>query len=131
MADLNHVTCVVEKRLDLVAECSVVVARGRDGACVHLPLQVNTHVGGILARTEVFPGNLDADLSARAIQAAEAIAETPALRWRPVWSSSSSSSRAMARWVWWLTKWRRGLTTVGTTALRPATSPNLICKCAP
>ena len=75
-ADLNHVTCVVEKRLDLVAECSVVVARGRDGACVHLPLQVNTHVGGILARTEVFPGNLDADLSARAIQAAAAIAET-------------------------------------------------------
>ena len=31
---------------------------------------------GILARTEVFSDNLDADLSARAIQAAEAIAET-------------------------------------------------------
>jgi len=73
-ASLNQVPCVIEKRLSLVAECSVVVARGRDGTVVNLPLQLNTHVGGILARTEVFEGNLDAGLTARAIQAATAIA---------------------------------------------------------
>ena len=73
-ASLNQVPCVIEKRLSLVAECSVVVARGRDGTVVNLPLQLNTHVGCMLARTEVFEGNLDAGLTARAIQAATAIA---------------------------------------------------------
>jgi 5-(carboxyamino)imidazole ribonucleotide synthase len=71
---LYKAPCVVEKRLDLEAEISVIVARGHDGVCVHLPVQRNTHVDGILARTEVFAGNVDAALANRAQQAAIAIA---------------------------------------------------------
>lgn len=73
-AELHRVPCVLEKRLDLQAEISVIVARGHDGACVNLPVQLNTHVDGILARTEVFEGNIDHALGQRAVQAAQAIA---------------------------------------------------------
>ena len=55
---LQQVPCVLEKRMPLIAECSVLVARSRQGDCVNLPVQLNTHVEGILARTEVFDGNL-------------------------------------------------------------------------
>ncbi|UFS55764.1 5-(carboxyamino)imidazole ribonucleotide synthase [Comamonadaceae bacterium M7527] len=73
-AQLHHVPCVLEKRLDLQAEISVVVARGHNGQCVYLPVQSNTHVDGILARTEVFDGNVAPALAARAVQAAQTIA---------------------------------------------------------
>jgi 5-(carboxyamino)imidazole ribonucleotide synthase len=73
-ASLHNVPCVLEKRLDLQAEISVVVARGHDGQCVYLPVQSNTHVDGILARTEVFEGNVEPALAARAVQAAQTIA---------------------------------------------------------
>ena len=73
-AGLHNVPCVLEKRLDLQAEISVVVARGHDGQCVYLPVQSNTHVDGILARTEVFEGNVEPALAARAVQAAQTIA---------------------------------------------------------
>ncbi|MDA8600684.1 5-(carboxyamino)imidazole ribonucleotide synthase [Burkholderiaceae bacterium] len=71
---LQQVPCVLEKRMPLIAECSVLVARSRQGDCVNLPVQLNTHVEGILARTEVFDGNLAPDLSARAVDAAKKIA---------------------------------------------------------
>lgn len=73
-AGLHNVPCVLEKRLDLQAEISVVVARGQDGQCVYLPVQSNTHVDGILARTEVFEGNVEPALAERAVQAAQTIA---------------------------------------------------------
>ena len=73
-AQLHKVPCVVEQRLDLQAELSVIVARGQDGDCVNLPVQSNTHVDGILARTEVFEANVAPDLAKRAVQAAKAIA---------------------------------------------------------
>ncbi|MFT7116788.1 MAG: 5-(carboxyamino)imidazole ribonucleotide synthase [Rhodoferax sp.] len=72
---LNNVTCVLEKMLPLKAECSVLVARGWDGALVNLPIQLNLHRDGILAVTEAYPGNLPAELSDRAIAAAKAIAK--------------------------------------------------------
>ena len=50
---LGGVACVLEKRLPLAAEISVVVARGRDGQVVHLPVQDNVHEAGILAVTRV------------------------------------------------------------------------------
>ncbi len=53
-AGLKNVPCVLEKMLPLAAECSVVVARGADGAIVHLPVQFNIHRDGILAVTEVY-----------------------------------------------------------------------------
>ncbi len=73
-ADLGQVPCVLEKMLPLHMECSVIVARGSDGTCVHLPLQRNLHRDGILAVTEVFAGNVEPALAERAIAAALSIA---------------------------------------------------------
>jgi 5-(carboxyamino)imidazole ribonucleotide synthase len=42
---------------------------------VNLPPQLNLHRGGILAVTEVHPGNLPADVARQAVAAAKAIAE--------------------------------------------------------
>ena len=72
--DLKHVPCVLEKMLPLLLECSVIVARGADGTCVHLPIQRNLHRDGILAVTEVYDGNLPAGLAQRAVSAAQSIA---------------------------------------------------------
>ena len=68
------VVCIMEKRLPLAAECSVVLARGVDGHTVHLPLQTNLHRGGILAVTEVFDAALPAETESLAIQSAYDIA---------------------------------------------------------
>ena len=70
----QRLPCVLEKMLPLAAECSVVVARGADGAMVHLPPQLNLHREGILAVTEVFDGNLPSDQARQAIAATESIA---------------------------------------------------------
>lgn len=72
---LQQAPCVLEKMLPLQLECSVIVARGADGECVHLPVQRNLHRDGILAVTEVYDGALPEDLSRRAIAAAVSIAE--------------------------------------------------------
>jgi 5-(carboxyamino)imidazole ribonucleotide synthase len=74
-AALGHVPCVLEKMLPLQAECSVIVARGRDGTCVNLPVQRNLHRDGILAVTEVHEGNLPPVLARQAVDAAKSIAE--------------------------------------------------------
>ena len=73
--ELKNVTCVLEQMLPLKAECSVIVARGWDGACVNLPVQLNLHREGILAVTSVFEGNVPPALAERAIAAAKSIAE--------------------------------------------------------
>jgi 5-(carboxyamino)imidazole ribonucleotide synthase len=74
-ADLKRVACVLEKLLPLAGECSVFVARGRDGQVVHLPPQLNLHRGGILAVTQVFEGNIPAPLARQAIESTKAIAQ--------------------------------------------------------
>ena len=74
-ADLRQVPCVLEQLLVLDAECSVIVARGWDGAMVNFPVQRNTHRAGILAVTEVFDGNLPHALTAQAVEAARSIAQ--------------------------------------------------------
>ena len=71
---LKHVTCVLEKMLPLKAEYSVILARGRDGQIVYFPPQLNVHVGGILAATSVYEGNLSADSVKRAVNAAISVA---------------------------------------------------------
>ncbi|MEP7140779.1 MAG: 5-(carboxyamino)imidazole ribonucleotide synthase [Caldimonas sp.] len=74
-AELGEVACVLEQRLALAAEISVIVARGRDGAVVHLPVQDNVHADGILAVTRVPPRAIvPLSLQAEAIAAAEKIA---------------------------------------------------------
>jgi 5-(carboxyamino)imidazole ribonucleotide synthase len=73
--DLKHAPCVLEKLLPLAFECSIIVARGRDGAMVHLPVQRNLHRGGILAVTEVVEGAVPGPLAQQAIEAARKVAE--------------------------------------------------------
>ena len=73
-ASVGSVPCVLEKMLPLQLECSVIVARGADGATVHLPVQRNLHRDGILAVTEVYEGNLPPALASQAAEAAISIA---------------------------------------------------------
>jgi len=72
---LGSVPCVLEQRLALQQECSVIVARGRDGQAVSLPAQRNRHHNGILAVTEVHDAALPAALAERARVATLGIAE--------------------------------------------------------
>jgi len=72
---VGQVPCVLEKMLPLQLECSVIVARGADGATVHLPVQRNLHRDGILAVTEVYEENLPPALASQAVDAAISIAQ--------------------------------------------------------
>jgi 5-(carboxyamino)imidazole ribonucleotide synthase len=72
---LKRAGCVLERLLPLAFECSVVVARGRDGAMVHLPVQRNLHRDGILAVTEVHEACVERPQAQRAIASAQAIAK--------------------------------------------------------
>jgi 5-(carboxyamino)imidazole ribonucleotide synthase len=72
---LGGVPCVLEKMLPLASECSVIVARGADGAMVNFPVQHNLHRDGILAVTQVVDGVVDPALAAQLVTAARAIAE--------------------------------------------------------
>jgi 5-(carboxyamino)imidazole ribonucleotide synthase len=50
---LGGVPCILEERVALASEISVMVARGADGAVVHWPVGENVHVNGILHTTVV------------------------------------------------------------------------------
>ena len=66
-AALGQAPCVLEQRLPLRHEISVIVARGADGSVVHLPVQQNLHRAGILAVTQVPAPDIQADVAARAV----------------------------------------------------------------
>ncbi len=51
--DFGGVTCVLEQRIDLAAEISVVLARGFDGDVAVFPVSQNVHVDGILFTSTV------------------------------------------------------------------------------
>ena len=72
--DMGRVACVLEKMLPLKAELSVIVARGADDQVVNFPVQLNLHRDGILAVTEVFDGNVPAELAERAIATTATVA---------------------------------------------------------
>ena len=72
---MGQVECVLERRLALALECSVVVARGADGAMVHFAPQRNAHRNGILATTYAFRGAVPAHLADELVQATRRIAE--------------------------------------------------------
>ncbi len=74
--ELGNVPCVLEQRMPLRAEISAIVARGRDGSCVHLPVQQNLHRDGVLAVTQVPPADVDAATAERAIVLARQLAES-------------------------------------------------------
>lgn len=73
-AAAGQVPCVLEKRLDLAFECSVIVARGQDGSAVNYKPQRNLHRAGILAVTEAHEEALPAETAQCAVDAALAIA---------------------------------------------------------
>jgi 5-(carboxyamino)imidazole ribonucleotide synthase len=72
---LRQVPCVLEKRLALQYELSVIVARGADGALVTLPVQQNLHRSGVLALTTVPAPDVTQPQSDQAIARASAIAQ--------------------------------------------------------
>lgn len=72
---LGRVACVLEKMLPLAHECSVILARGRDGRMVNLPIQRNLHRDGILAVTEVYAENLPETQVQQALAAAQSVAQ--------------------------------------------------------
>jgi 5-(carboxyamino)imidazole ribonucleotide synthase len=66
-ADLSGVPCVVEERLTLEREVSVVLARGDDGSVATFPVGENRHRDGIL-ETTVVPARIPAALAASALE---------------------------------------------------------------
>jgi 5-(carboxyamino)imidazole ribonucleotide synthase len=70
----GRVPCVLEQRLPLKLEISVVVARSRDGRTVHLPVQQNLHRAGILAVTQVPAPDVEPAVAARAVEQARQLA---------------------------------------------------------
>ncbi len=73
---LGGVRCVLERRLELACEISVVLARGAGGGIVSFAPFRNLHRGGILAVTQWPASGIDAATAARADAAARAIAAT-------------------------------------------------------
>ncbi|GAB4214672.1 MAG: 5-(carboxyamino)imidazole ribonucleotide synthase [Rhodoferax sp.] len=71
---LGQVPCVLEQRLPLAQECSVIVARNGQGDCVAFPVQRNLHHNGILAVTEVYEENVPSALAEQAVEATKKIA---------------------------------------------------------
>jgi 5-(carboxyamino)imidazole ribonucleotide synthase len=73
---LGGVPCVLELRLPLAREISVIVARSRGGDTVHLPVQQNQHRAGVLAVTQVPAPDVDAAVQQRAVALATALAHS-------------------------------------------------------
>lgn len=71
---LQQAPCVLEKRLPLARELSVIVARAADGQLVHLPVQQNLHRDGILAVTQVPAPDVPAAAAAQAVDCAGRLA---------------------------------------------------------
>ena len=70
---MGNKPCVLEQRLNLKTEISVVVARSTDGKTVAYPAAENTHVGGILDLS-IVPAQVSSTLAQQATNAAQAVA---------------------------------------------------------
>jgi 5-(carboxyamino)imidazole ribonucleotide synthase len=73
-ASFGGVPCILERRLSLEAELSVVLARGDDGALAAFPPGENVHAHGILDTTTV-PSHFSRELTDRALAMAATVAE--------------------------------------------------------
>jgi len=71
---MERVPCVLEKKVALRLEVSVVACRAADGTAVTFPVSENEHRGGILA-TSIAPARVDDDIARRARDAALMLAE--------------------------------------------------------
>lgn len=72
-ADMGGVECVLEERVDLALEVSVVLARNETGDSVCFPVAENEHRGGILHQS-IVPARVDEALAEKARQSATAMA---------------------------------------------------------
>jgi 5-(carboxyamino)imidazole ribonucleotide synthase len=72
---MGAVVCVLEKKLPLAKEISVIIARHADGSVAVFPVGENIHKGGILDTTMV-PAQIDDQLASTARDAASRIAQT-------------------------------------------------------
>jgi 5-(carboxyamino)imidazole ribonucleotide synthase len=72
--ELGAVSCVLERRVPLDAELSVIVARSADGAHAVFPVAENHHVAGILDLT-VVPARVDPTLAGAAFELAVKVAD--------------------------------------------------------
>ena len=70
---LGEKECVLEQRISLEREISVVLARSENGSITNFPVAENAHVNGILHSTTV-PANVSSEHSQQAIQMANIIA---------------------------------------------------------
>ena len=73
-AALGSAPCVLERRLALDSELSVLLTRGFDGESLAWEVAGNVHRDGILART-TFPARVDPSLARSAVDAARRIAD--------------------------------------------------------
>lgn len=71
---LGQKECVLEQRIDLQREISVVLARGQDGQITYFPVAENVHINGILHSTTV-PSIAEEAQQQAALQMAGKIAE--------------------------------------------------------
>lgn len=71
---VGRAECVLEQRIDLLAEVSVVLARRVDGQTAVFPLSRNVHIGGVLS-TSTVPSGLDNDVLAQAENLARRLAD--------------------------------------------------------
>ncbi len=74
-SQLGSAPCVLEQRVALADELSVIVARGALGDAVHFPVQQNLHRAGILAVTLCPAGEIAQPVQAQAISAALRLAQ--------------------------------------------------------
>jgi len=72
--DLGSVPCVLEQRVDLAMEVSVVLARSSEGEIAVYPLAENIHVNGILDTT-IVPARAPGEIVERAQEMARSLAE--------------------------------------------------------
>lgn len=71
---LGRVPAILEGKVDLAAEISVILARGADGRTVAVPPVENRHENGILSTT-IAPAAVPEPIAARAVDQARALAE--------------------------------------------------------
>lgn len=74
-AELGNQVCILEKKLSLAKEVSVIVVRSLSGETVTYPLFENVHRNGILATT-VFPARVSDEVSRQVREYAARIADT-------------------------------------------------------
>ena len=72
-AELKNVPCILEKRVDLACEISVVLARSTDGTVRCFPVGENQHRGGILDLT-IVPARISPATAASALDMATRLA---------------------------------------------------------